>query len=42
MTDAYIIDAGWDQKANAVTLDRFSGPGITAVNLAAAIIIERV
>lgn len=31
-----VLDAGWDTKASAVTLDRFCGSGITAVNLAAA------
>ncbi len=30
------LDAGWDEKASAVTLDRFCGSGITSVNLAAA------
>jgi len=31
-----VLDAGWDTRASAVTLDRFCGSGITAVNLAAA------
>ncbi len=30
------LDAGYDMKASGVTLDRFCGSGITAVNLAAA------
>ncbi|MDP6978488.1 MAG: acetyl-CoA C-acetyltransferase [Myxococcota bacterium] len=30
------LDAGYDVKASGVTLDRFCGSGITAVNLAAA------
>jgi acetyl-CoA C-acetyltransferase len=30
------LDAGWSIKASGVTLDRFCGSGITAVNLAAA------
>ena len=30
------LDAGWDQRASAVTLDRFCGSGITSVNMAAA------
>ncbi len=30
------LDAGWSEKAGAMTLDRFCGSGITAVNLAAA------
>lgn len=34
------LDAGWDQKACAVTLDRFCGSGITSVNLAAANIMS--
>ena len=31
-----LLDAGFDAKASGVTLDRFCGSGITAVNLAAA------
>ncbi len=31
-----VLDAGWDTRASGVTLDRFCGSGITAVNLAAA------
>lgn len=31
-----VLDAGWDTKASAVTLDRFCGSGITSVNMAAA------
>ena len=34
------LDAGWSQKASAVTLDRFCGSGITSVNLAAANIMS--
>ena len=34
------LDAGWDDKASAVTLDRFCGSGITSVNLAAANIMS--
>ena len=34
------LDAGWDEKASAVTLDRFCGSGITAVSIAAANIIK--
>ncbi|MFT4570894.1 MAG: acetyl-CoA C-acetyltransferase [Hyphomicrobiaceae bacterium] len=30
------LDAGWSDKAGAMTLDRFCGSGITTVNLAAA------
>ena len=30
------LDAGYDVRSSAVTLDRFCGSGITAVNLAAA------
>ena len=30
------LDAGYDVRASGVTLDRFCGSGITAVNLAAA------
>ncbi len=30
------LDAGYDVRASGVTLDRFSGSGITSVNLAAA------
>ncbi len=31
-----VLDAGWSEKASSLTLDRFCGSGITAVNLAAA------
>jgi len=31
-----LLDAGWDQKASGVTIDRFCGSGITATNFAAA------
>ncbi len=34
------LDAGFDIKASGVTLDRFCGSGITAVNLAAASIMS--
>lgn len=34
------LDAGFDQKASGVTLDRFCGSGITATSLAAAQIIS--
>jgi acetyl-CoA C-acetyltransferase len=34
------LDAGWSTKASAVTLDRFCGSGITAVNLGAANIMS--
>jgi len=34
------LDAGWSIKASGVTLDRFCGSGITAVNLAAATILS--
>lgn len=34
------LDAGWDTRASAVTLDRFCGSGITSVNLAAANIMS--
>ena len=34
------LDAGYDQRASGVTLDRFCGSGITAVNLAAASIMS--
>src|SRR5581483_2914705 len=34
------LDAGYDIKASGVTLDRFCGSGITAVNLAAAQIMS--
>ena len=34
------LDAGWSIKASGVTLDRFCGSGITAVNLAAASILS--
>lgn len=35
-----VLDAEWDTHASAVTLDRFCGSGITAVNLAAANIMS--
>ena len=31
-----LLDAGYDQRASGVTLDRFCGSGITSVNMAAA------
>ena len=34
------LDAGYDTRASAVTLDRFCGSGITSVNLAAATIMS--
>jgi acetyl-CoA C-acetyltransferase len=34
------LDAGFDERASGVTLDRFCGSGITAVNLAAAQIMS--
>lgn len=34
------LDAGYDTKASGVTLDRFCGSGITAVNIAAAQIMS--
>jgi acetyl-CoA C-acetyltransferase len=34
------LDAGYDMKSSGVTLDRFCGGGITAVNLAAASIMS--
>src|SRR5664279_4316433 len=34
------LDAGYDVKASAVTLDRFCGSGITSVNLATASIMS--
>jgi acetyl-CoA C-acetyltransferase len=34
------LDAGYDQRSSGVTLDRFCGSGITAVNLAAASIMS--
>ena len=34
------LDAGYDIRASGVTLDRFCGSGITAVNLAAAQIMS--
>jgi len=34
------LDAGYDERASGVTLDRFCGSGITAVNLAAASIMS--
>src|SRR5579862_6507267 len=34
------LDAGYDVKASGVTLDRFCGSGLTAVNLAAAQILS--
>jgi acetyl-CoA C-acetyltransferase len=35
-----VLDAGYDVRASGVTLDRFCGSGITAVNLAAASIMS--
>jgi acetyl-CoA C-acetyltransferase len=35
-----VLDAGWDPTAPAVTLDRFCGSGITAVNMGAASIMS--
>jgi acetyl-CoA C-acetyltransferase len=35
-----VLDAGWSIAASGVTLDRFCGSGITAVNLAAASIMS--
>ncbi|MEP4785115.1 MAG: acetyl-CoA C-acyltransferase, partial [Erythrobacter sp.] len=34
------LDAGYDVKSSGMTLDRFCGGGITAVNLAAALIMS--
>jgi len=34
------LDAGYDERAGGVTLDRFCGSGITAVNMAAASIMS--
>lgn len=34
------LDAGYDPRASAVTLDRFCGSGITSVNMAAAAIMS--
>jgi acetyl-CoA C-acetyltransferase len=34
------LDAGWSIKASGMTLDRFCGSGITAVNLAAASVLS--
>src|SRR5215468_10633723 len=34
------LDAGFDQRASGVTLDRFCGSGITSVNMAAAQIMS--
>ena len=34
-----VLDAGYDTRASGVTLDRFCGSGITAVNLAASVIM---
>src|SRR6202171_2726025 len=34
------LDAGYDVKASATTLDRFCGSGITSVNMAAASIMS--
>jgi len=34
-----VLDAGWNTKASAVTLDRFCGSGITTVNIGAASIM---
>lgn len=33
-----LLDAGYNQRASGVTLDRFCGSGITAVNLATAVV----
>jgi acetyl-CoA C-acetyltransferase len=35
-----VLDAGYDVRASGVTLDRFCGSGITAVNMAAASIMS--
>jgi acetyl-CoA C-acetyltransferase len=35
-----LLDAGYDQKASGMTLDRFCGSGISTVNLAAATIMS--
>ena len=35
-----LLAAGWDTRASGVTLDRFCGSGITAVNMAAASIMS--
>ncbi|MEO6025751.1 MAG: acetyl-CoA C-acetyltransferase [Candidatus Binatia bacterium] len=35
-----VLDAGWSTAASGVTLDRFCGSGITAVNLAAASVMS--
>ena len=35
-----LLDAGWDTHASGVTLDRFCGSGITAVNFGAASIMS--
>jgi acetyl-CoA C-acetyltransferase len=35
-----VLDAGWNTKASAVTMDRFCGSGITTVNLGAASIMS--
>jgi acetyl-CoA C-acetyltransferase len=35
-----VLDAGWSTQASGVTLDRFCGSGITAVNLAAASLLS--
>jgi acetyl-CoA C-acetyltransferase len=35
-----VLDAGYDVRASAVTLDRFCGSGITSVNMAAAAIMS--
>ncbi|MEM7250143.1 MAG: acetyl-CoA C-acetyltransferase [Pseudomonadota bacterium] len=35
-----VLDAGWDTRASAVTLDRFCGSGITSVNFAASSILS--
>jgi acetyl-CoA C-acetyltransferase len=34
------LDAGYDQRASGVTMDRFCGSGITVVNLAAAAVMS--
>jgi acetyl-CoA C-acetyltransferase len=35
-----LLDAGYDQRASGVTLDRFCGSGITSANLAAGMIMS--
>ena len=34
------LDAGYDVKSSAVTLDRFCGSGITSVNIAASSVMS--